>query len=101
VSLKKVLILKYVIILVLLLGWTGGQMAAAGPPPERPFSGQELDKFIVDWPRFVRWARQHGEEFDQARAPDRMFEELFSRQAILPRMKKSAAWKNWTNGPPK
>jgi len=55
--------------------------AWGGSAPPRPFSALELDKFIVDWPRFVGWARERGEDFDRPTSQDEVFEELFSRQA--------------------
>ena len=52
--------------------WTGNR---------RPVSALELDRFMVDWPRFVNWAREHGEEFDRPEAPDTIFEELLGLRA--------------------
>ena len=55
--------------------------AAAQEGPRRPLSALELDKFMVDWPRFVAWAREHGVEFDRPDAPDAIFEEILEREA--------------------
>ena len=51
----------------------------AGSP--QPFTAPELDKFTADWPRFVTWAREHGEDFDRPQARDSIFEELLGRRA--------------------
>ena len=51
----------------------------AGDP--QPFTAPELDKFTADWPKFVTWAREHGEDFDRPQARDSIFEELLGRRA--------------------
>ena len=66
--------------LVLTAALAMGQ-AWAGSSPPRPFSALELDKFIIDWPRFVGWAKDRGEDFDRPDSQDQVFEELFGRQA--------------------
>lgn len=66
----------------------GGSQPQGGPV--RGLSALEIDKFLVDWPRFVTWAREHGVEFDRPEAPDALFEEILEREAAA--FIKSMGW---------
>ena len=37
-----------------------------------PFTSAELDKFLDDWPRFVRWAEERGREIGSISTPSEM-----------------------------
>lgn len=46
-----------------------------------PISPQELDKFLVDWPRLIDFSRERGEEFRSPAAKSEGFDDIFTRQA--------------------
>ena len=43
--------------------------AAVHANEERPFTAEEIDKFLEDWPRFNTWAIQQGQRIDSAPDP--------------------------------
>lgn len=41
----------------------------AGFSGQKPFTQDELNRFMKDWPPFTQWAESKGEEYDKIQAP--------------------------------
>lgn len=65
-------------------------VAAVHANEERPFTAEELDKFLEDWPRFNEWAVEQGRRLDSAPDPTMLMRMLPGMQATA--FLRTAGW---------